>query len=230
MTTGRPAVQPFGDAALLLSFEERIDPATNALVLELAGALQADRAAGAPWSAPVPAYASLLLPYDPLAIGWHEAEGRLRLLVERVLAGELAGKPEPPRPDAKLIEIPVRYGGADGPDLANVAGRCGLSESAVIELHSSTTYRSYFLGFAPGFAYLGTLPEQLQLARRDTPRPRVRAGSVAIAGQQTAVYPLSTPGGWHLIGRTEVRVWDPDREPPALIGAGASVRFVPVQG
>jgi KipI family sensor histidine kinase inhibitor len=105
-----------------------------------------------------------------------------------------------------------------------------MTPAQVIELHAATVYRAYMLGFAPGFAYLGVLPEPLRLPRRDTPRQRVPAGSVAIAGAQTAVYPLATPGGWHLIGRTDAVMWDARRDPPALIEAGRSVRFVPARG
>lgn len=127
--------------------------------------------------------------------------------------------------DSILVEIPVRY---DGPDLIEVATRTGLTVEEVIARHSSRTYRSYMSGFVPGFAYLGDLDESLVLARRTVPRVRVAAGSVAIAGRQTAVYPLDTPGGWHLIGTTTVTMFDATRDPPALIRAGDAVRFVNV--
>ena len=124
--------------------------------------------------------------------------------------------------------IPVRYGGADGPDLLEVAERVGLASERVAELHASVVYRVAILGFMPGFAYLGELPQALRLPRRDTPRTRVPAGSVAIAGLQTAVYPAATPGGWHLLGRTDVRLWDIDRDPPAMLRPGDQVRFEPI--
>jgi KipI family sensor histidine kinase inhibitor len=225
MTTGQPVIEPFGDAALLVCFEPRIEVEINAAVHRLAAAVRADRAAGAPWNAPVAAYASLLVPYDPLLLGADEARARLA-----ALAGAADTADEPSSVDTQPVEIAVRYGGPDGPDLAAVAERCSLTEAEFIEIHSAPVYRCYFLGFAPGFAYLGTLPEALQLPRRDTPRPRVPAGSVAIAGRQTAVYPLSSPGGWHLIGRTDARIWDIERQPPQLISAGASVRFIPSAG
>lgn len=129
--------------------------------------------------------------------------------------------------DSTLIEIPVRY---DGPDLAEVAQHTGLSVAEVIERHSARTYRAYMTGFAPGFTYLGELDDALVLPRRTDPRVRVPAGSVAIAGAQTAVYPLVTPGGWHLIGTTSLAMFDPSRKPPALVRAGDSVRFVRVGG
>ena len=122
----------------------------------------------------------------------------------------------------------MRYGGADGPDLDAVADRLGLAPAHVVELHASVEYRVFVLGFAPGFAYLGRLPAELLVPRRDQPRPRVPPGSVAIAGWQTAIYPASTPGGWHLIGRTDAVVWDARRSDPALLVAGDRVRFEPV--
>jgi inhibitor of KinA len=222
MTIRRPVIEPFGDAALLVSFEPRIKPEINAAVHVLAAAVRADRASGAPWNMPVTAYASLLVPYDPLVLGAEEARARLGALAGAV---DIDSGSSPAATDP--IEISVRYGGPDGPDLASVAERCRLTEADVIEIHAAPVYRCYFLGFAPGFAYLGTLPEVLQLPRRDDPRLRVPAGSIAIAGQQTAVYPLATPGGWHLIGRTDARIWDIERQPRALIAAGAYVRFMP---
>lgn len=127
--------------------------------------------------------------------------------------------------ESSLIEIPVRY---DGPDIVEVAERTGLTTAEVIERHSSRVYRAYMSGFAPGFAYLGDLDPSLVLPRRAVPRARVPAGSVAIAAAQTAVYPLETPGGWHLIGSTSLLMFDAHRDPPALIRAGDTVRFVRV--
>jgi KipI family sensor histidine kinase inhibitor len=130
---------------------------------------------------------------------------------------------EQEEPETALIEIPARY---DGPDLAEVAKLTGLTPDEVIDRHSSRTYRAYACGFAPGFAYLGDLDESLILPRRATPRVRVPPGSIAIAGAQTAVYPLQTPGGWHLIGTTPIAMFDTKRDTPALIRAGDTVRFV----
>lgn len=128
-------------------------------------------------------------------------------------------------PDAGRVEIPVRY---DGDDLDDVAEATGLSVEAVIERHTAGEYQSAFCGFAPGFAYLGGLDPALVLPRRDTPRTRVPAGSVAIAAGYTAVYPDESPGGWHLLGRTEVALWDLERDPPATLAPGTVVRFVAV--
>jgi len=121
------------------------------------------------------------------------------------------------------VEIPVRY---DGDDLDEVARACGMSVDRVVDLHSSTTYTVEFCGFAPGFAYLRGLPEQLHLPRRASPRTRVPAGSVAIATTYSAIYPSESPGGWHLIGTTSLRIWDSGRTPPALLQPGTTVRFV----
>ncbi|ELP7853347.1 5-oxoprolinase subunit PxpB [Salmonella enterica] len=130
-------------------------------------------------------------------------------------------------PDSRSVEIPVIYGGAGGPDLAAVARHSGLSEKQVVELHASVEYVVWFLGFQPGFPYLGNLPESLHMPRRAEPRLQVPAGSVGIGGAQTGIYPLSTPGGWQLIGLTLLKLFDPMREPPVLLRPGDSVRFVP---
>lgn len=124
------------------------------------------------------------------------------------------------------IEIPVSYGGVHGPDLETAAARCGISQERLIALHSAAIYRVYCLGFQPGFAYLGGLDPALDLPRLNTPRLSVPAGSVAIAGSQTAVYPSSSPGGWHIIGHTETQMFDPYADQPSLLRAGDSVRFV----
>ena len=219
VATDRPAVTAFGDSALLVHFGERIDAAVNRHVHALAARVRA-AARDAALGEPVPAYASLLVPFDPLRTSAEEASARLAALLDAEPAAVEAERAPP-------IEIAVRYGGDDGPDLAAVAERTGLAPRQVVELHASVEYRAYMLGFAPGFAYLGELPAALELPRRDSPRQRVPAGSVAIAGRQTAIYPLATPGGWHLLGRTDVALWDLRREPPALITAGRRVRFVP---
>ena len=131
-------------------------------------------------------------------------------------------------PTIPAIEIPTRYGGDFGPDLVDVARRLGLTEEDVVAAHSGRDYLVYMMGFTPGYAYLSTLPESLELPRRDVPRVRVATGSVAIAGRQTGVYPTESPGGWHIIGRTDLVLWDPDREPPCLLEPGRLVRFVEI--
>ena len=127
------------------------------------------------------------------------------------------------------MDIPVRYGGADGPDLDGVAYHAGLDADAVVRMHADAEYTVHMIGFAPGFPYLAGLPPQLATPRRASPRARVPAGSVGIAGSQTGIYPLSTPGGWRLIGRTDARLFRPAHEPPTLLAVGDRVRFVPIR-
>ncbi len=130
-------------------------------------------------------------------------------------------------PESRYIEIPVVYGTAAGPDLGEVARHAGLTEKQVVELHSSIDYVVWFLGFQPGFPYLGGLPEQLATPRRDEPRLQVPAGSVGIGGAQTGIYPIATPGGWQLIGHTPLPLFDPHRDEPVLLRPGDTVRFIP---
>lgn len=164
----------------------------------------------------VPAYLALTVFYDALHASYDEMARKLLEVCEHPtqLRGELA--------EPRMLLIPVRY---DGVDLEAVAVATGLSVAEVIARHSARAYTVDLLGFAPGFAYLSELDPSLQLPRRSEPRPRVPGGSVAIAAAQTAVYPLDTPGGWHIIGRTDTRMFDPAREPPALLQAGDTVRF-----
>ena len=222
MPDGGPAagvrIERLGEAGLLVVLGDRIDGALNDEVHRLAAAVRTRRLASPGIGAPVPGYASVLVPFDPLAIG----EDDVRAVIHAALAG---GEGLSPAESRSSVTIPVRYGGADGPDLAEVAARLGRTEADVVRLHAGTVYRVFVVGFVPGFPYLGTLPDELVLPRRATPRTRVPAGSVAIAGRQTGIYPAATPGGWHLIGRTDVELWNPRREPPAFLAPGTSVRF-----
>jgi KipI family sensor histidine kinase inhibitor len=168
----------------------------------------------------VPAFRSVLAVYDP-ALTTYRALARDALNLAQTVA------PVDPARSA-VIEVPVTYGGAAGPDLDAVAASCGITPEEVIRLHSGRVYLAHMIGFAPGFPYLGVLPDALRLPRRASPRTRVPEGSVAVADRFTGVYPQETPGGWHLIGRTAVRVFDRDRDPAWLIGPGDRVRFVPV--
>lgn len=167
-----------------------------------------------------PAYCSLLLTFDPCLAGHAEVESTIRAYELRAEKGQ--------KPKTRTVEIPVCYGGEFGPDLQEVASLHGLKPSQLIDFHSSTVYHAYFLGFAPGFAYLGNLPVQIATPRLATPRKHVQAGSVAIAGRQTAVYPMPTPGGWRILGRTPLRIFHPDRKPMGLISIGDQVRFRPI--
>lgn len=207
-----------GDTLLLVEFEAAIDPLVNERVVELGRALRARRLAGV--RDVVPGYCALGVHFDPLRIDL--------TALERVVAADgRALEAITALPEARLVEIPVRYGGPDGPDLDEVARFAARTTADVIALHSSTIYRVYMLGFVPGFAYLGSVPSLIAAPRHRVPRDRVPAGSVGIAGRQTGVYPIDSPGGWQLIGRTHAVIFDPAREPASLLAAGDAVRFVP---
>lgn len=208
---------PAGDTAFAVEFGERIDPAINALVHRTAALLAAAPPEGLVET--VPSFRSLLVHYDPLTTN---AETLQKLI------GELELDEATSVGAGRIWRIPSLYGGASGADLAEVAAATGLSEAEVIALHAGTLYRVYAQGFLPGFAYLGDLPASLDLPRRINPRVRVPAGSVAIAQRMTGVYPVESPGGWHLIGHTPLRFFDPGKAPPTLFAPGDRVRFVPV--
>jgi len=167
-----------------------------------------------------PAYCSLLIKFDALKLRHEELEEIVRGYIDRM---EKVRLPEP-----RLIEIPVCYGGEYGPDLKDVAELHGMTADAASELHASTPYIVYFLGFAPGFAYLGEVAEELATPRLPSPRKSVPAGSVGLAGRQTGVYPIATPGGWRLVGRTPLKMFQPDRAEMSLLALGDRVRFVPI--
>lgn len=211
------AVAALGDSAVLITLGDRVDLALNRRVHRVAAAVRA-RAIPAVTDV-VPAYAALSVHYDPLHVEHDAIAAALRAIAE----GALAAADDADR-EAATHEIRTTY---DGPDLAEVAERTGMRAEDVIALHAARTYTVYLLGFVPGFAYLGDLDARLALPRRASPRTRVPAGSVAIAGRQTAVYPLATPGGWHLVGRTDAVLLDVARTPPALLAPGDRVRFVP---
>jgi KipI family sensor histidine kinase inhibitor len=167
-----------------------------------------------------PAYCSLLVRFDALNFSHEEMEGKLRRYLERIDEVKL--------PAARLVEIPVCYGAEFGPDLAEVSTLRGMTAAQVIELHSSVEYLVYFLGFVPGFAYLGELPKELVTPRLASPRRIVPAGSVGIAANHTGVYPFATPGGWRLLGRTPVKMFRADRKDLSLLTIGDRVRFTPI--
>lgn len=212
-------IRTSGDTMLLVEWEQRIDPVINQQAIELAHRLQTR--VGHAVRDIVPGYCSLGVHFDPL----HTDIGAL----ERVITEEarlVTGHVEPAAA-ARVIEIPVRYGGDAGPDLPSVATFAQCSEHEVVARHASRTYRVYMLGFVPGFAYMGRVDSSIAAPRHRVPRERVPAGSVGIAGEQTGVYPLSTPGGWQLIGRTDAVMFDATREAPSLLQPGDLVRFVP---
>jgi KipI family sensor histidine kinase inhibitor len=200
---------PLGDAALLAELGTRLDTALNTRAIALANALKNRRDV----RQAVAGYASVTVHFDPDQTT-HDA---LAAAIKR-----LASKRPPMAEPGRLHRIPVVY---DGPDLEAVAAILGLTPSQIAEIHSKPIYRVFLVGFVPGWAYLGPLPQELELPRRHVPRTQVPAGSVAIAGRQSGIYPLPTPGGWHLIGRTSVKLFLPDADPPCLFRAGDRVKF-----
>jgi len=206
------------DRAMLVYLGEEIGLPTHERVLKLLRLLQKEPPA---WLRNLqPAYTSLMVTFDACRVDHAQVEATLREFEARAATTHT--------PKQRTVEIPVCYGGEFGPDLEDVAQAHGLKPAEVIQLHASRTYHAYFLGFAPGFAYLGELPEEIATPRLESPRKKVPAGSVGIAGRQTAVYPFATPGGWRLIGRTPLPVFRSDREPMELASVGDQVRFRPV--
>jgi KipI family sensor histidine kinase inhibitor len=224
--TGAPfAIEALGESVLLLRFGDALDDATNARVHATSAMLQAARLPGIVDL--VPAYATLALHFDPLA--WTDAEdGDALQAIAAAVRMLLDMPPEMPPRSATRVEISVCYGGAEGPDLDALASRAGFDSGDVVARHAAGDYRVAMIGFAPGFPYLLGLDPALATPRRATPRTRVPAGSVAIGGAQTGIYPSELPGGWHLIGRTPLRLFDPRRDPPSLLMPGDRVRFVPI--
>jgi inhibitor of KinA len=218
MTCERPRFLPGGDSALFVEFGDTIDPETNRRVRCFLLAVDGARIPGVIET--VPAYRSLLVYYEPRRLDPWDLRAKLELLAEKTEEGDF--------PEPAVTEIPTVYGGEYGPDLDFVAEHNGLSPDEVISIHSGKAYLIYMLGFMPGFAYLGGLSSRIGTPRLATPREKIPAGSVGIAGKQTGIYPTDSPGGWQLIGMTPLKLFCPDREPPALLRMGDYVRFVPV--
>jgi len=211
-------IRPASDSSLLVSFGDVVSMEAHQQVLRLMNAV-AEMPAGI--YNLHPAFASVLVDFDP--------RRRTHAEIEALVRERMSSQAAVALPESRLVEIPVSYGGADGPDLEDVARHTGLDAARVVERHAAAEYRVYFLGFSPGFPYLGGLPAELATPRLPVPRKRVPAGSVAIGGAQTGVYPMESPGGWRLIGRTALRLFDPAAEPPALLRMGDRVRFTPVR-
>jgi inhibitor of KinA len=209
---------PASDQCMLVYVGEHIGLPAHQRVLQLLRQLQRQPPA---WLRNLqPAYTSLMVTFDPCIVDHAAVEIALR---------RYDGQHKAPRPrKSRLVRIPVCYGGEFGPDLAEAARAVRLKPAQFIQLHSSRTYHSYFLGFAPGFAYLGDVPDQIAVPRLQTPRRVVPAGSVGIAGKQTAVYPFATPGGWVLIGLTPLPIFRLDHKPMELISIGDQVKFRPI--
>ncbi len=213
-----PVIRHLGDRGLLVELGAGIDPAVNRRVQQLQQRLTRENIGGVVES--VPAYSSLLVVYDPLRAA--------PSVLKRRIAGLCRFEDSAPREKRDVFDIPVVYGGEEGPDLDAVAAYHGLAREDVIRLHSGSVYRVYMIGFTPGYPYMGELPEALNTPRRETPRTHIPKGSVAIAQRQTGIYPVMSPGGWQIIGRTPVELFDARREAPSLLAMGDQVRFIPV--
>jgi inhibitor of KinA len=206
------------DSSLLVVFGNAISPELHERVIALFHAFQARHD---PRIRNLhPGYASLLIDFDPLRLTHDELASDIQQLASTNYSATGSS--------ANIVTIPVCYDVEFGPDLLDVAQHAGLPPEEVIRLHSGVTYLVYFLGFSPGFVYLGGLPEILHTPRLATPRPSIAGGSVGIAGSQTGIYPVDSPGGWKLIGRTPVRMFDPEATPPTRLQPGDSMTFSPI--
>lgn len=212
-------IRSSGDTMLLVEWEQVVDPVVNQRAIALASRLQAR--VGHLVRDIVPGYCSLGVHFDPLLTDIVALERAIDEEARQVRDDEVPSDPS-------VVEIAVRYGGAEGPDLESVAEWAGCTIDDVIDRHASRTYRVYMLGFVPGFAYMGRVDPSIAAPRHRVPRDRVPAGSVGIAGAQTGVYPVATPGGWRIIGQTDTVMFDATRPTPNLVRPGDFVRFVPV--
>lgn len=207
---------PSGDKALVMEFGNAIDPSINAKIRNVLNAIK--KADLTSIEEIIPTYRSLLIIYNPLLKRYKEMVEELKKL-EGSIGEEASGI-------VKIFEIPTTYGGEYGPDIEFVAQHNNLTIEEVIDIHTSTNYLIYMLGFTPGFTYLGGLDKRIETPRLENPRTKIPAGSTGIAGKQTGIYPIESPGGWQLIGRTPVKLYDPFNDPPVILSAGDYVRFV----
>lgn len=208
---------------MVVEFGNKVDRHLNALVLELAH--RVEQAAIPGIEELVPTFRSLIVHYEPLMLGPTKLMARLEKIIANLEAADMAGLLEQ---SGRLWRMPTCYDEAVAFDLAEVAARTGMTPSQVVDCHSAETYHVYMLGYLPGFPYMGNTPSRLVLPKLATPRLKVPVGGIAIAGEMTAIYPMESPGGWYLIGRTPVLIWDLRRDPPALIAPGDKVKFDPV--
>lgn len=212
-------ISPVGDSAILISFGDVICPTINRKIQHVIETIH-DMKDPAIYEL-IPAYTSLMIQYDALAYSYTELKSKL----EPVLSINIDISEED---RVTVVEIPTLYGGDYGPDLSSVARYHNMSEHDVIKIHSGTDYLVYMLGFIPGFAYLGGMNPCIATPRLQAPRQSIPAGSVGIAGEQTGIYPSQSPGGWQIIGRTPVVMYDLERESPSLLSAGQYVRYIPI--
>ncbi|MEF2246529.1 5-oxoprolinase subunit PxpB [Paenibacillus sp. IITD108] len=232
-------IEPLGECAVIIRLGERIDEYVHYKVMRMSEHLEQHPFAG--WIEAVPSYAAVTIHYDPFAVYksrraaekqhltiYETISKRLDYILQNSLSNENFDSHQASIKAALPVIVPVCYGGEYGPDLPFVAKHCGLTENEVIKLHAETDYLVYMIGFVPGFPYLGGMPEQLATPRRAEPRLQIPAGSVGIAGGQTGIYPYATPGGWQLIGRSPVKLFDAAKEPPSYLQAGIKLRFEPI--
>jgi inhibitor of KinA len=213
-----------GDSVIVAELENQIDERVNARAIRVAAAVARAGLQGV--RDIVPTYRSVAVYYDPLRVDFTRLSELLSTEARAAAGREDASRPEALSPVRSPVRIPVRYGGTDGPDLADVAAFAKMSEAEVVARHTGRRYRVFMMGFLPGFPYMGTVDPAIAAPRRATPRLRVPAGSVGIAGSQTGMYPAESPGGWQLIGRTLIRLFDLSRPNPFLLEPGDDVEFV----
>ena len=214
--TFKPKIVPLGDSALLVQLGDEIDVKLNQQVHALAALINSSRFEGMVET--VPAYATLLVHYDPAIRSFVQIKNYLRKKITQVNDTESRKR--------KRVEIPVTYGGEYGIDLESVSHHCQLQMEDVIRIHSQKIYTVFMMGFTPGFPYMGKLDNTIVVPRLEAPRTRVPAGTVAIAGSQTGIYPIDSPGGWQLIGWTPLQLFDPESESPFLFSPGDEVKFI----
>ena len=214
--TFKPNIVPLGDSALLVQMGDEIDITINQQVHALTALINTSQLEGVIET--VPAYTTLLVHYDPLILSFVQVRDYLREKITQIVENESRKR--------KRINVPVQYGGEYGVDLQSVAIRCQLSIEDVVRIHSQKIYTVFMMGFTPGFPYLGKLDDAIVVPRLETPRRRVPAGTIAIAGSQTGIYPIDSPGGWQLIGWTPLQVFNPGSESPFLFSPGDEVKFV----
>ncbi len=209
---------PSGDKAVVMEFGNEISKDINSKIRNFMRLMDGTKIKGI--EELLPTYRSITIMYDPSETGYQELISKLDALAGRTVEGE--------EEKIRIVEIPTLYGGEFGPDIDFVAGHNNLTADEVIKIHTGTDYLVYMLGFTPGFTYLGGMSKKVATPRLPSPRAKIPAGSVGIAGEQTGMYPSETPGGWQLIGRTPIQLYNPKKEPPVLLNAGDYVRYVSI--
>lgn len=210
---------PLGDTAIVARFGDEISNSTHDIIQSICNYLEEYSFDG--FEEYVPAFTTVTIFYEPMTVSYQSVQLHLEEMLAEVMAN-------PEKPVSRIVDIPVVYGGLWGPDLQSVAAHANLTAAEVVQLHSQPEYLVHMIGFAPGFPYLAGLNDKIASPRREVPRSVVAAGSVGIAGQQTGVYPIATPAGWQIIGRTPLKLFDLNSAEPALLRAGDRVRFVPI--